>query len=80
MGQPSGGSTGNPINWQLPGGGYARIVSKHDRYRDGREFVGRGVQPRQLLPAMTLSDFRAGRDPMLAAAVAVVRKQPTGRN
>lgn len=80
MGQPSGGSTGNPINWQLPGGGYARIVSKHDRYRDGREFVGRGVQPRQLLPAITLSDFRAGRDPMLAAAVAVVRKQPTGRN
>lgn len=80
MGQPSGGSTGNPINWQLPDGGFARIVAKHDRYRDGREFVGVGVQPKQPLPAMTLKDFRAGRDPMLAAAMAAVKKQPSGKD
>ncbi len=80
MGQPSGGSTGNPLNWQLPGGGFARIVAKHDRFPDGREFVGSGVQPRQVLPQITLKDFRVGRDPMLAAAMAVVRKQPSGKD
>ena len=75
MGQVSGGSTGNPIFWQLPGGGFARVVSKHDRYRDGREFVGRGVRPRATLAPPTLADVRAGRDPVLTAAVAAVKRQ-----
>lgn len=80
MGQPSGGSTGNPVFWKLPGGGFARIVSKHDRYRDGREFVGVGVQPKHVLPPLTLADVRAGRDPMIDEALATLRQRPATKD
>lgn len=45
IGRPTGGSTGNPIFFNLPGGGWARICSKKDTYPDGTEFVGIGVLP-----------------------------------
>jgi C-terminal processing protease CtpA/Prc len=44
VGQPTGGSTGQPLIIGLPGGGSARICSKRDRYPDGTEFIGVGVQ------------------------------------
>lgn len=67
IGEPTGGSTGQPLSFDLPGGGYARVCAKHDRYPDGREFVGVGVQPK--IPVHpTISDFRAGRDTVLLAA------------
>ncbi len=45
VGQPSFGSTGQPIRIDLPGGGTARVCSLRCTYPDGREFVGYGVQP-----------------------------------
>ncbi|HEY0930740.1 MAG TPA: S41 family peptidase [Gemmatimonas sp.] len=78
MGQLSGGSTGNPIFWQLPGGGFARMVSKHDRYPDGREFVGTGVQPNRPLPARTLAEWRSGRDFAVDSAVVTIRRMRAG--
>jgi carboxyl-terminal processing protease len=45
VGEPTFGSTGQPIQFQLPGGGRARICSKRDTYPDGRDFVGYGVKP-----------------------------------
>lgn len=46
VGEPSNGSTGQPLFIEgLPGGGIARICTKRDTYRDGRDFVGYGVQP-----------------------------------
>lgn len=46
IGEPSNGSTGQPLPINnLPGGGSARICTKRDTYPDGRDFVGYGVEP-----------------------------------
>jgi len=45
IGTPSGGSTGNPIGFNLPGGGWVQFCSKKDTYPDGTEFVGVGILP-----------------------------------
>jgi C-terminal processing protease CtpA/Prc len=45
IGTPSGGSTGNPIGFKLPGGGMVLICTKKDTYPDGTEFVGVGIVP-----------------------------------
>jgi C-terminal processing protease CtpA/Prc len=68
IGEPTGGSTGQPLFFNLPGGGKARVCTKRDSYPDGRDFVGVGVQPDRRV-ALTLEDFRAGRDPVLDAAL-----------
>ena len=68
VGTPSGGSTGQPFEFDLPGGGHARICVKRDGYPDGSDFVGQGVQP-DIVVAPTLASVRAGSDPALAKAV-----------
>ncbi len=73
IGEPTGGSTGNPIPLRLPGGGFARICSKRDRYPDGREFVGVGVMPTQRVPR-TVAEFLTGTDAALDAAVRAVSR------
>jgi len=45
VGEPTGGSTGQPLSFSLPGGGSARVCTKHDRYPDRKEFVGVGIHP-----------------------------------
>jgi len=74
IGEPTGGSTGQPLFFSLPGGGFASVCSKHDRYADGREFVGIGVQA-QVLVHPTISDFRAGQDTVLEAALQFVTRE-----
>jgi C-terminal processing protease CtpA/Prc len=73
VGQPTGGSTGQPLIIRLPGGGSARICSKRDRYPDGTEFVGVGIQP-DVEVAPTIADTRAGRDRVLEKALEVLGK------
>ena len=73
MGEPSGGSTGNPLYFKLPGGGGGLVCSKHDAYADGKEFVGVGVKP-QVEAHPTVADFRAGKDTVLERAVALIEK------
>ena len=68
IGQPSNGSTGQPLLFDLPGGGIARVCTKKDTYPDGREFVGYGIQP-DIYVKKTVADFIAGRDPVLEAAL-----------
>jgi C-terminal processing protease CtpA/Prc len=69
VGEPTGGSTGQPLHIKLPGGGSARICTKQDTYPDGRAFVGVGVQPQHLVK-LTVEGVRAGRDEVLEAALA----------
>lgn len=45
IGEKSFGSTGQPIFFDLPGGGKFRICTKRDTYPDGKEFVGYGITP-----------------------------------
>lgn len=75
VGEPTGGSTGQPLPFKLPGGGTARVCTKRDTYPDGKEFVGVGVQP-QMPVRPTVEDFRAGRDTVLEAALTLLRNQP----
>ncbi|GAB3750385.1 S41 family peptidase [Lysobacter olei] len=74
VGEPTGGSTGQPLLFSLPGGGTARICTKRDSYPDGRAFVGVGVQP-QVAVAPRIADLRVGRDTVLEAALALLRNR-----
>jgi C-terminal processing protease CtpA/Prc len=74
VGEPSGGSTGQPLFFKLPGGGTARVCTKADTYPDGRQWVGKGVQP-TLPVAPTVADMQQGRDTVLEAAVTALKKQ-----
>nr|WP_315481806.1 S41 family peptidase [uncultured Undibacterium sp.] len=68
IGEATGGSTGQPLFFDLPGGGTARVCTKLDSYPDGKAFVGIGIQPHHLVRP-TITDFHAGRDTVLAKAV-----------
>jgi C-terminal processing protease CtpA/Prc len=73
VGQASGGSTGQPLFIDLPGGGGAAICSKQDRYADGTPWVGIGIQPDVPVSAATLEELRAGKDRALEAAAEWLR-------
>lgn len=68
IGTPTFGSTGQPFYFELPGGGNARVCTKKDTYRDGREFVGYGIQP-DIEVIKTLRDYINNNDPELNKAV-----------
>lgn len=70
IGEPTGGSTGDPLAFLLPGGGSARVSTSTDV---GTGLIGRGVQPDILVPR-TVEDFLAGRDAALAAALSELRR------
>jgi len=72
IGRPSGGSTGQPLALELPGGGRANICTKRDTYSDGRDFVGIGIAPDIFVEA-TIEDVQSGRDPALERAVQLLR-------
>jgi carboxyl-terminal processing protease len=73
VGEPSGGNTGQPLGFVLPGGGSARVRTKHDYYADGREFLFVGVQP-QVLVRPTVAGVRAGRDEVLEEGLRRLRR------
>ena len=45
IGQATGGSTGQPLFFDLPKGGRFRVCTKRDSYPNGKEFVGVGIMP-----------------------------------
>lgn len=78
VGEPTTGSTGQPLGFSLPGGGSGQVCTAHCYYPGGKEFVGVGVMP-QLLIRQTVADIREGRDPVLeAAARFAAGEEPTG--
>lgn len=74
VGEPTAGSTGQPLTFQIPGGAWVGITSKHDTMPDGTEFVGLGVQPDALVDE-TLDAHRAGRDLVLERAIDVLKER-----
>ena len=68
IGEPTAGTTGNPVNVPLPGGAILRVCSLWCTYPDGREFVGRGIEPRVVVHP-TVAGIRASRDEVLEKAV-----------
>ncbi|WP_168167461.1 S41 family peptidase [Duganella sp. HH105] len=73
VGEATGGSTGQPLFFALPGGGNARICVKRDVYPDGSLFVGKGVMP-DVEVGRTVAALRSGADPVLDRAIAELRK------
>ncbi len=74
IGRPSGGSTGQPLFFELPGGGSVRICTKRDTYPDGRDFVGVGIAP-DIYIEPTVEDIRIGRDVILEHAIDLLNQQ-----
>jgi C-terminal processing protease CtpA/Prc len=72
IGEPSFGSTGQPLMFSLPGGGSARICTKRDTYPDGKVFVGPGVSV-DIQIAPTIKDHLEDRDIVLAKALEVLK-------
>jgi C-terminal processing protease CtpA/Prc len=67
VGEPTGGSTGQPVSFALPGGGSGRVCGARTTYPDGTEYVGRGILP-DVVVHPTAADVRQGRDAVLEAA------------
>ncbi len=81
VGEPTGGSTGQPLLFNLPGGGHAQICTKDDAYPDGRIFEGVGIPP-QVKVSPTVSDIRQGRDAALERAIEMLQggsTEPTSK-
>lgn len=74
IGTATGGSTGQPISFALPGGGSGRVCAKRDFFWDGTEFVGIGIQPDVEVKA-TRKGVQAGKDEVLEEAVRYVNGQ-----
>jgi carboxyl-terminal processing protease len=74
IGEPTNGSTGQPLPIHLPGGGTARICSKHDTFADGTAFVGVGVMP-DIIAKLKISDVVDGADSVLTLALAEIAKR-----
>lgn len=72
IGEPTGGSTGQPVMFTLPGGGMGRVCAKRDLFSDGREFIGIGIMP-DLLVRPTFKSIVAGRDKVLEAAIDYIK-------
>lgn len=73
IGQPTGGSTGNPIFFNLPDGSSLRICAKEDTFANGDKFVGIGIIP-DIRIDETLAGFRSGTDTVLDTAIKMIYK------
>ena len=76
VGESTGGSTGQPFSFKLPGGGSARICTKDTRAPDGKVFMGVGIQP-QVTVKPSVADIRSGKDAALDRAVEALSKSGT---
>lgn len=73
MGEPTGGSTGQPLFYSLPFGGMGAVCSKRDLMSDGSEFVGFGIKP-DIVLRPSLQDIRNQKDIVLETALKELKK------
>ncbi len=74
IGKRTFGSTGQPMLFELPGGGSARVCTKKDTYPNGKEFVGYGVLP-DIEVNKSFEDYLKNRDPVLQKAIKYLKKK-----
>ncbi|EMR04612.1 hypothetical protein ADICEAN_00214 [Cesiribacter andamanensis AMV16] len=67
VGEATGGSTGQPYFFQLPGGGYGWVCTKRDLFNNGTDFVGTGIYP-DIEIKRSLAEMQKGRDNVLEFA------------
>lgn len=71
IGESTEGSTGEPLTFDLPGGGRARICTIQESYPDGKPFVGLGIPP-DIEVKRTIKDFLEDKDATLDKALEVL--------
>jgi carboxyl-terminal processing protease len=76
VGEPTGGSTGQPVSFVLPGGERARICAKRDTYPDGKKFAGIDILP-DVQASAKISDFIDNKDSVLERALKEIKRQST---
>ncbi len=74
IGRPTGGSSGQPLQVDLPGGGFYRVCTKIDTYPDGTEYVGKGIIP-DIIIEPTYNDLISNKDVVLDKAVDLLNKK-----
>ncbi|EAY25710.1 peptidase, S41 family [Microscilla marina ATCC 23134] len=72
VGQKTYGSTGQPLMFDLPGGGKARVCTKNDTYPNGKEFVGYGIIPHTEI-APTVQNYINNEDVVLRKSIEVLK-------
>jgi C-terminal processing protease CtpA/Prc len=70
VGEPTAGSTGNPLRFPLPGGGTLIVCTRYETLADWTEFIGVGIAP-HVHAKYSVEDIAAGRDPVLQAALSL---------
>jgi len=74
MGEPTAGSTGQPLVFPLPGNAVGVVCSRRSLTPDGREFVGVGFTP-DVSAHLTQEDLFLNRDSTLDSAIARLRSR-----
>lgn len=74
IGEPTIGSTGQPMMFELPGGGSARVCTKKDTYPNGKEFVGYGILP-DIEVKKSFEDYMENKDPVLEKAIQYLKEK-----
>jgi len=74
VGSASYGSTGQPIIYDLPGGGKFRICTRWNLYPNGKEFINIGVQP-DIHVELSIDDLKNGYDSVFAKGIDFLRGQ-----
>lgn len=74
IGEATGGSTGQPLFFTLPGNMSARVCTKRDQLANGEDFVGKGIQP-DIIVVPTVAGVRKGIDEELERAVKEIGKK-----
>ncbi len=74
VGTPSCGSTGQPLVFDLPGGGEGRICTRWCTYPDGKEFINIGVIP-HIYAVPSFEELRNGYDSVLDGGINVLRTE-----
>lgn len=73
VGETTAGSTGDQVEFKLPGGGRARVEMEDVEFPDGRVFEGVGIPP-QVKVSPSVSDIRQGKDAVLSRAIEILRE------
>jgi carboxyl-terminal processing protease len=71
LGETTAGSTGQPLFFQLPGGGSARVCTRNDQASDGTVFEGIGLRP-TISVSPTVASIQQGTDTVLDRAAAAL--------
>jgi len=68
IGEITGGSSGQPLLFSLPGGGTARVCVKREKYQSGEDWVGTGISP-DIVVKPSIFDIQNDLDPVLKKAL-----------